>query len=84
MEIREPTPQQPAKTPPSRMDKSVSLSYAKDLAIADKIPLDKMLFFADIFIQYMTEDFSKAQQNFAGLIKTTMASPTMAKEGGTP
>ncbi len=71
MEIREPTPQQPPKQPPSRMDKSVSLSYSKDFVIAGIIPMDQMLFFADVFVQYMTEDFGKAQQNFASLMRTT-------------
>ena len=71
MEIREPTPQKPATQPPSRMDKSVSLSYAKDFAIAGLIPLDRILVFADIFCQYMTDDFSRAQQNFANIMRTT-------------
>jgi hypothetical protein len=70
MEIREPTPQKPPVQPPSRMDKSVSCAYAKDLVIGGIIPMDKMLFFAEVFCSYMTEDFSKAQQNFAGLMKT--------------
>ena len=56
---------------PSR-NRSFALAYSKDLAIADRIPVDKILSYAEVFVRWLDGDIQvKDEEVFSSLLKKT-------------
>ncbi len=48
--------------PKDDRNKSFALSYAKDLAVADKIKVDEIISYATVFDMYLSSEFSESKE----------------------
>lgn len=56
---------------PSR-NRSFALAYSEQLAVADKIPVDKILSYAEVFVRWLDGDIQvKDEEVFGSLLKKT-------------
>jgi len=55
-------------------NRSYALSYVKDLAVADKIPVDKILSYAELFLRWLDGDIKvEDEEVFKSLLKKTFS-----------